>query len=310
MTSKHLLWTNWVQQNKRYLWLYAANSILLLFYGPLRLLYNLSTIPTEYRIEQVHYNTGFDFGFSLLFVFLGVLAGIYVFSYLHSQKKVDFYHSQPVSDGKRFLNIYISGLLCCYVPYIISFFLNLMIATSYGSLSFDMFLQSTASALLYMLSYFASYQIAVLMTIITGNILYSIALTGIAFVYELMLRKLIVEFSDLFFQNYSYSQGRKMLQCKWSAVWALLQKTEKLTYYHSARELWEATGSTCILVAMISFATAVIAYFVYKKRPLEYTSPSLVFDKLKPVIKVLITPHILSMIFSIYYQKQIPFRVH
>ena len=31
MTSKHSLWTRWVQQNKRYTWLYVINSIVLLF---------------------------------------------------------------------------------------------------------------------------------------------------------------------------------------------------------------------------------------------------------------------------------------
>ena len=304
MTSKHLLWTRWVQQNKRNLWLYVVNSILFLCYGPLHLLYYLST-DTNYNMYWEQKTIGFDFSFSLFFVVLGVLGGIYSFSYLHSQKKVDFYHSQPMSDGNRFLNICSSGLLCCYIPYIASFFLNLLIIRSYGSLTFDLFQQALASALLYMLLYFAAYQIAILMTIITGNILYSIALTGIAFIYELMLRKLIVEFSDLFFQNYSYPQGRKTLQCQWSAVWALLQKTEKLVCFNSSKELWEATGSTCIRVAILSIVTAAIAYLSYKKRPLEYTGPSLAFEKLKPIIKILVTSLTLSTFFFIRYEREL-----
>lgn len=303
MTSKHLLWTRWVQQNKRNLWLYVVNSILFLCYGPLHLLYYLST-NINYHSSWEQETIGFNFAFCLFFVALGVLGGIYSFSYLHSQKKIDFYHSQPLSAGNRFLNICSSGLLCCYIPYMVSFFLNLIIIKIYGNLTFDLFQQALASALLYMLAYFAAYQIAILMTIISGNILYSIALTGVAFIYELMVRKLIVEFSAMFFQNYSYPQGRKTLQCQWSAVWALLQKTEKLVYFNSSKELWEATGSTCIRVAILSIMTTAIAYLAYRKRPMEYTGPSLAFEKLKPIIKVLVTSLTLSTFFFIRYERE------
>lgn len=306
MTSKHLLWTRWVQQNKRYLWLYVINSILLLCFGPIRLLNYLSgyIVSDSGKREWALHAIGINFPFTFLFIGLGVLAGIYSFSYLHSQKKVDFYHNQPVSEGNRFLNISSCGLLCCYIPYSVIFLLNLLIVKSYGILNFDMFQQALASALIYMLAYFAAYVIAALMTIITGNILYSIALTGIAFVFEIIVRKTIVNLCAMFFYNYSVRSDAQTLQCKWSTVWTLLQKTEHILSTISSKELWEAVGGTCIRVAILSFVTAAIAYFAYKKRPMEYTGPSIAFHRLKPVIKVFITPALLLFLLDITYYEQ------
>ena len=286
MTSKSCLWTRWVQQNKRYLWLYVLNGIILLWMGPIGITFGI-TYDLDYEVMS---RIGFNYGGHLILTLLGVIAGIYGFSYLHSQKKVDFYHSQPITEENRFFNCYSSGLLCCYIPYGIILLLDILIVKSYGILTFDMFQQILANALLGMLLYFAAYQVAILMTIITGNVLYSIALTGGALIYEVLVRKVIDDFSSLFFRNYSYYGREEFLQCKWSSVWPLLQKLELggLSCTSSSKEMWEATGSTCIRVAIISLIVGGVAYFAYKKRPLEYNGPSLTFQRLKSVVKVAI----------------------
>lgn len=299
MTSKHSLWTRWVQQNKRYTWLYVINSILLLFLGPIQLLHNLTDLAPKkkYFIDWTLLTIGFDNKMAFLFAILGALAGIYGFSYLHSQKKIDFYHSQPISDCNRFLYIYGCGLLCCYIPYTITSLINLVIVQGYGILTFDLFQQILATMLLQMLAYFAAYQVAILMAIITGNILYSIGLTIFAFIYEIVIRKIIENFSCLFFYTFHNNSSKKILQCKWSTVWTLLQKSENIFYRDSSKEMWETVGSTCIWVAMLSIITAAIAYLAYKKRPLEYTGPSLAFPKLKPIVKALLI--IISVLFTV-----------
>lgn len=306
MTSKHSLWTRWVQQNKRYTWLYVINSIVLLFFGPVRLIYDLSEQGGNINDlrNQARHVQGFNIGICFLFILLAVFAATIIFSYLHSQKKIDFYHSQPMSEGNRFFNLYSGGLLCNYIPYIITFLLNLIITKCYGVFTFDLFQQALATALIYMLAYFAAYQIAVLMTIITGNILYSVTLTGIAFISEMVFRKLVENFSDEFFRNYCTSSAKELLHCKWSAVWALLQKAELVFQWTSAREMWKIAGSTCIWVAILSVLTVLVAYFAYRKRPAEYTGPSLAFSWTKPVIKVLVTIQATLLVINLFYAEQ------
>lgn len=286
MTAKCSLWTRWVQQNKRFLWLYALNGIILLWMGPIGITFRI-TYDLNYEVMS---RIGFNYGGNLILSLLGIVAGIYGFSYLHSKKKVDFYHSQPISEENRFFNCYSSGLLCCYIPYSIVLLLDILIVKSYGILTFDMFQQILANALIGMLLYFASYQVAILMTIITGNVLYSIALTGGALVYEMLFRKVIGDFASLFFRNYSDYGREEFLQCKWSSVWSLLEKLELggLSWTSSSKEMWETTGSTCIRVAIISLVIGGIAYLSYKKRSLEYNGPSLAFPKIKSVVKVII----------------------
>lgn len=299
MTAKCCLWIRWVQQNKRYLWLYALNGIILLWMGPGNLMFSPSIGDTVY-CDVVHKigpnNTLFE-----MLIFLGVLAGIYGFSYLHSQKKVDFYHSQPVSDTNRFLNGYSSGLLCCYIPYGIAFVLNLVVVKSFGILDFDLFQKLLASTMLGMLLYFAAYHVAILMTIITGNVLYSAALTGCVFLYEIIFRKIMEEYKGFFFQHYSYNGNREALQCKWSPVWALLQKIEDISELNSSKEMWEVTGSTCIRVVILSIIIGGIAYLAYKKRPLEYNGPSFAFQRLKSVVKVVIIIPVSALFVDMYF---------
>ena len=67
---------------------------------------------------------------------------------------------------------------------------NLIITKFFGVLTFDLFQQALATAMIYMLAYFSAYQIAVLMTIITGNILYAVPLTGLVFIYEIRYNKI------------------------------------------------------------------------------------------------------------------------
>ncbi len=308
MTSRHLSWTRWVQQNKRYIWLYVVNSILLFCLGPMKLFNEILGIIEKKDMEGwrsvpqvVIASISFDSGILWMFMFLGIFAGIYGFSYLHSRKKVDFYHSQPVSEGNRFLNIYSSGLLCCYIPYIITFIINIIIVKSYGGLSLEFFQELLANALLQMLVYFAAYQIAALMTIITGNTMYSVVLTVVAFLYEILFRKAAVEFSGLFFQNHPNYIEPEEMKCKWSPVWAILQKTEEFSWFSSTKGLWEVIGSTCIRAFIISVIIGVLAYWAYKKRNLEYTGPSLVFSKLKCVFKVCLTVLILFIFMDMYF---------
>ena len=309
MTSRHLLWTRWVQQNKRYLWLYAINGIFLFCSGPLKLLNDIVGIVERKGIEGRNAvpkvaisSVSFDFKMLWLFVLFGVFGGIYGFSYLHYKKKVDFYHSQPMSDGKRFLNTYISGLFCCYIPFVITFCLNLVIVKGYGAFSVEFLQELIANTLLQMLVYFAAYQVAVLMTILTGNVIYSILMTGTAFLYELLVRKVIVEFSGVFFQN--YPDRANTVQCKWSPVWAILQETGEWAWLDSNKEVWENAGSTLVCGFVISIIIGVVAYLVYKKRPAEYTGPSLAFKKLRSVVKVVITVIVVCIFLDMHFQEQ------
>ena len=312
MTSKHSLWNKWVQQNKRFTWLYVINSILLLFLGPIRLLYNFNdcySIEFSNMYHTAQHTLGYHTSTSFLFIGIAVLAGSILFSYLHSQKKVDFYHSQPISDENRFFNIYSSGLLCFYIPYIATFPLNLMIAKCYGVLNFDFVQFTLASMLIYMLLYFSAYQIAVLMTVLTGNILYSVCLIGVAFIYEMIFRKIITAFCTQFFHNYFFgselfNNHAENIQCKWSPVWALLQKAENIDCNNSSLEMWEIAGSTCIQAALLSVIIGLVAYFAYKKRPMEHSGSSLVFNWLKPVTKVLLTVLVTFFTLQVFYQEE------
>ena len=310
MTSKHLLWNRWVQQNKRFLWIYIVNAILLFGVGPLTLLKDIVGIIDRKGMEGRRAvpevalaSVKFSFDFLWVVILLGVFVGIYSFSYLHSRKKLDFYHSQPVSERNRFFSISISGLLCFYVPYVLMIFMKLVIVKSYNGFTAEFFQGLLANAGIQMITYFAAYQLAALMTIITGNVIYSVLMTVVAILYEVILRKILVGFCGLFFENYFYLADAKKLQCKWSPIGAIMEKCDD--YYwrvSSAKEIWQYAEHTFLWAMVLSVLIGVVCYVAYKKRPGETNGASIVFEKLRPIVKAGGTILVLCFSMDIYFE--------
>ncbi len=53
----------------------------------------------------------------LAVIILAVTCGVSMFAYLHNRRKVDFYHSLPISRSRLFAVNYATGALCALVPY-------------------------------------------------------------------------------------------------------------------------------------------------------------------------------------------------
>ena len=53
----------------------------------------------------------------LAVIILAVTCGVSMFAYPHNRRKVDFYHSLPISRSRLFAVDYATGALCALVPY-------------------------------------------------------------------------------------------------------------------------------------------------------------------------------------------------
>ena len=68
----------------------------------------------------------------LAVILLAVVAGTAMFAYLHDKRKVDFYHSLPVSREKLYLVNFVTGAVCVIVPYLVLRVLTLVCAHAMG----------------------------------------------------------------------------------------------------------------------------------------------------------------------------------
>ena len=63
---------------------------------------------------------------------LAVVVGTVMFAYLHDRRKVDFYHSLPVSREKLYAVNYATGAVCVLVPYLVMRALTMVCAHAMG----------------------------------------------------------------------------------------------------------------------------------------------------------------------------------
>ena len=86
---------------------------------------------------------------------LAILIGAYGFSYLHSMKKVDFFHSLPVSSERRFRVLYTNACSVFFAGIILSIAISLIFIASSGGLA-PVFLAKLGLALVLTALFFLS----------------------------------------------------------------------------------------------------------------------------------------------------------
>lgn len=307
MTSKRLFWTNWIQENKNMFWLYAVHFFLISGLGILSILPDLpdNLFATE-GIPEVYEIVGFSSYYAFFYAILGLVTGIGCFSYLNSAKKVDFYHSQPISKPKRFLSLYTIGLVTHLIPCLLNLLLELLVIGICGGMNQELLLHMLASAFLNTMAFFIAYQIAVLTTILTKNNLYSIGLFLIFIAYESTVSSLVEGFIELFFNKYM------ALTHYWVSP---LNRFFIITDFMNPHEIsgsivpeFSATALSLVWPLILSLVIGLLAFFAYTKRPLEYTTPTLAFEKHKPVLKVFLMIVCCFFALHVYYSNYIPYQ--
>lgn len=139
MTSKNLFFNLMREDLKRRLWAAALTFLLFFFSLPvtsaLILSENRRGINESYGrlVYSIRGVVGIQNGFLAVFIgLLSVILGVTSFSWLHSRKKVDFYHSIPVRREKLFFVNYLDGILIPFAAYAFNLILALLVAMING----------------------------------------------------------------------------------------------------------------------------------------------------------------------------------
>ena len=309
MTSKKILWNRCVENVKRSGWLWVLNLFLFVVYKTYSNLIQIRT-GNYYDDKYFHSIVGDNdllmaFGILFWIVVLASAAGIQGFSYLHSKVKVDMYHSQPVSEWGRFLGIYLNGLFCYAIPRVIGGVLEEAIAffcTDGGKpgecLAGSIYRQIFLEVVLEILLYFAVYQIAVLMTILTSRMIFSVICTLAVLCYEMFIRKLIAGFSETFFHTYYIESGNRVRQCKVSVLYLFEQMRKNILIGMSGTDIAKEVIAKGTWIVILSLLTAAISYIAYKKRPLENVKMPFAFQWIQVIFKgIVMVPAILCSIY-------------
>lgn len=302
MTLKNLFSRLYRKEAKRNFWLTGISAFLIFLVLPFYFLQQIIAYDAMfetmsgrdvYIFYEITYNNGF---LALVLGGLAMLNGIFLFEYLFSRSKQDFFFSQPVKRSTWFWCCYVQGIINVLIPYLISLFLLIILAVvekCYSGVFIAILFQNFA---VYFLSYLTVYTITVCAVILTGKLLFAVLGTAVIIFYFpawYMLSELIFEgcswelntvFSRLClvspvstFYSLSVRAGRKMYA----------NETDVLKYIPYDWRL-------ILLMGIMLLLFLVLARYLYGKRAVESAGRPVVFSKAKAVIKT-----VLSMYFSI-----------
>lgn len=302
MISKNLFFNLMKENTKQRLWSVALIALILFFAFPVQAALLISSYLSPERIDEVWEReaqgveiikqqlqgrflewTGADNGMMVfLIVIFAIVCGVSGFSYLHSKRKTDFFHSIPIRREKLFAAIYINGVLYTAVPYLIFLVIScVMIQVKAGQIfPWGEVLRTYCFHMAFFLLVYAVVIAAVMMT---GNTIVSILGTAVFFLWGPGSVTLLLGYYNSYYMTfYANSDG----------FMKLIERSSPIAWYISAAASAvsepERAGSMALWAAVVAVLFTAVCVFLYKKRPSEAAGRAMAFRKSQPVIKLLL----------------------
>ena len=206
-----------------------------------------------------------------------IICGMQGFSYLTSKCQLDFYHSLPLKREKFFLIRWCNGVLFYAVPALVFSVLSCIMLAAFGFFSAPVLFSVVTGFLHNLLIFLLVYHSAILACMVTGNILVSLGLLGILFIYTFAITKLVPTFMSVYYDTYTnFSSGLAEYLNYLAPGWLIIN-------------LFNAP-TVGLYVFTIIFAAALLAVSVllYCMRSSEAAGKAIAFPRFRSVLRVLV----------------------
>ncbi len=223
-------------------------------------------------------------GLYLAAVVLSMVLGCVMFSYLQHRRQVNFYHSQPIHRTRLFINQYGVGFVMNMILMVLMFAVSCLMIVMYGlgeALSIGACAQHLIN--IFVLS-LASYSISVLAGQLTGTVLTHLALMLVIHFSVPLATVAVYYLGDVFFATFAAIFPEAALN--FSPLCAMFTLVEGFYVRYASVMLVPTMGTamTATLLA-IGIGFAVLAWWLYQKRPSEATGKSLIYSVTEPFVK-------------------------
>lgn len=305
MTSKSSFWKYSTWNFKKRLWTFALCMTVWFFIMPVALFVEAGTLMQNYNAEMLERNYGW-FRYNILndriagggwygaaVIAMAVFLALHGFAWLNQQNKVDMYKSVPVKSATRFWYINLNSLLI----FLVSFGGNLVLANVAASIKGiwgQIFLEaSVVSFFMHLHLFLACYFVVLIAQYLTGNVVLGFFGGAILLGLEPVCCGLTKEMMDIFFRTHIYMGD--LVESFGNGIFSPVGAYVRM--YKAISEKWlgfanEANfGGTWIFIILMLIQILVYgaaAYVLYQKRPAQTGGKSIIFSRLKPVIKFVI----------------------
>lgn len=298
MTSKNSFWGSCRENHKRRIWVWIVAVLSqLLVYGGMTMIY-LSRIKGFYaegvyrnltEFKEAMYQAAQDaLGFSDnmfgIILILAAMIGMQGFSYLYDRKKVDMYHSVPVSKNRRFAVVYVNGLVIYLTANLLGLVLGMVIAASQGAVN-GAVVAAAGLAFLWNLAYFlVYYHLMILAVMLTGNRFVTVCVFLMFVFYEFAAYTMMGNLKGTFFKTYSayfisYEAKLSPIQDCTANIWQIKNASDA----SEAAKIAMPLAAKWLGIALVVLA---VVWIAYRKRASEAAGKAVSYRFLEPLFKV------------------------
>ena len=301
MTSRNSFSVSIRENQKRRIWAWAVSILLQIATYPGIMIIYLSRINARFNgnYDDSKYKellrgaatdaVGFQPLATIPILVLGIILAIQGFSYLYDRKKVDMYHSVPVSMKNRFFVVYCNGIFIYLAPAILCNILAWLIAAAQGAFSLEGLAECGMAFVGNFLYFLVVYHTTILAVMLTGNVIITACAAGVLLSVDWWIMVIGSDLKDRFYEHadtYFFNDG---INAKFCVVIDYLGKINELKRTVGIGKMFSSAAvvyAKWIALAMIPF---VLAYFCYIKRPAEAAGNAIAFRPVKPFVKIIVS---------------------
>lgn len=234
-------------------------------------------------LEEMQFQNGL---MAVLVILAAVVLAVTGFSYLHNKKKVDFYHSIPVSRGVLFGVQYLDGILMMAAVYLLNLVIVLGISMAQG-ISVSALAGTMAQAwFLHMLYYSLLYSTVVIAMMMTGGMVVGLLAAGVFFFFIPGMMLVIPGYRSAFFVTYAHMYGGEAF-----FDWGVKYLSPFCVYMTALS--WDMKEFDSFIPVLINsvlgwLALAITGLQLYRIRPSEAAGRAMAFKKTMVPIRILL----------------------
>lgn len=249
-------------------------------------------ITLEQMIENLaHFAGPTNVGMYIIVIGGSVLTAFTGYAYLHSSRKLDLFHSLPVTREKLFFVQYVSGILVFALPYAVNLVLFLIVCIIKTVCTAAVLGSLAAGVILHFLYFLLFYQVAIIAILLTGRILVSLLGLGVIQGYAILFWQVTLGYCNAFFDTFYQSQSglaEKIVQV-FSPFYLYAFHTNAFSWKElQSMRVFAGQWKHLLLLLAEIILLLFAAVMLYRKRASEAAGRSMAFEKTKPVIKVMI----------------------
>lgn len=257
-----------IKEDLRRFWpVQAITLLILLMTGIVPLLLSRQGHKSNMAIINHWTNVG-SIGFDAAFVVAAISAGIVTFRYLENRSASNFTHSRPLTRGTLFVSNFLAGVIMMAVPVILNAIFIIMIGGS------STVLPACRWICISMLICLVMYSITVFAGMVCGNTPMHVFCAFLFNAFAMLVIITLKLYCGQFLYGYSYDD----IIDKW-----VMRSTPVTAFFGDS-----GAGITAVYIAVFVLFT-VLAYLLYKRRPVERTGESILFRWMRTFLIITVT---------------------